>query len=650
MITLADYPLVMPDTDGQFTDWQEKFQASACYNLFAEPAAAKSYRYQSRYPSAVGVGLPIPNYPPPPAPRINTIYWPTGATRWARGYFLATGEIMKKIVKATVDFSEPVILKIPCVGEAKKPEDEEEENKPKEPAPNKLPEGDKKKPKPQDFDKSTSSYGVLQLKVHVLRPRPITHTPSVETNKKEKREKGDKSGKKKTENTVKDENQLWLIPVVDARYFWSMDDAGNIDETTLPAWTWKDLYNTVMAQMGVAALNLQDKFVPDYEFDIPDKIEFTRRSDNGAVLLDAMVLSCCQRMVANFDGTYLPQKPEKAKEIFEERLFSTDPKTGKKTKKPIPCVAGGEAFDSATDLPKNLVVVFKKFKWGVPADNLDIHVKSFQFEKAKNKKGPTLAIHTSMFADYSGSDVSPRNATKVNNLAEKIKKCHELWYRAYDVTLAGVSRDVLPCGFDDSIYITFGAQRKRRKGDPTEEANYEYEAHTRIRSLPLNFGVEQNCSQDSELRILGLFQEAKPLADIPAGETGKVAFMDKNGVPYLDKYDNPEEYDLYNEWGPHLKAGQNVDRCYASFQREETRWKMDKPKTIIRRGKTTGGAIAKGEAGDVQVYENGFTVSGYTIECVSPLGSVENDKWVYYTWIADAMRYEIISAECEEGV
>jgi hypothetical protein len=34
------------------------------------------------------IGLPIPNYPKPPKLRLNQLYWPTGAARWARGYFL----------------------------------------------------------------------------------------------------------------------------------------------------------------------------------------------------------------------------------------------------------------------------------------------------------------------------------------------------------------------------------------------------------------------------------------------------------------------------------------------------------------------------------------------------------------------------------
>lgn len=44
-------------------------------------------------------GLPFPNYPLPPKIRPNQLYWPTGASRWAIGYFFATDAIKKQMVE-----------------------------------------------------------------------------------------------------------------------------------------------------------------------------------------------------------------------------------------------------------------------------------------------------------------------------------------------------------------------------------------------------------------------------------------------------------------------------------------------------------------------------------------------------------------------
>src|SRR4030065_1747242 len=45
------------------------------------------------------VGLPRYNWPEPPPLRLNQIYWPTGATRWAYGIFLITTE-QKEAIEA----------------------------------------------------------------------------------------------------------------------------------------------------------------------------------------------------------------------------------------------------------------------------------------------------------------------------------------------------------------------------------------------------------------------------------------------------------------------------------------------------------------------------------------------------------------------
>ena len=49
------------------------------------------------------VGASVPNYPDPPLPKLNTLYIPTGATRWAEGYFLMGGEEFRAAVGESRD-------------------------------------------------------------------------------------------------------------------------------------------------------------------------------------------------------------------------------------------------------------------------------------------------------------------------------------------------------------------------------------------------------------------------------------------------------------------------------------------------------------------------------------------------------------------
>jgi hypothetical protein len=190
MITLGGHPLLMPDSDGELLRWQEAFQNAQQYDLFAEPAALKSGRTGSRRESnTTAVGLPVANYPDPPPARINQLYWPTGATRWARGYFLATAAATTAIITKSFDYTTALDLKIA---------------------------------------NSDTATGVT-IKVFLLPPRPVTFATTLPS--------------------TTNQNQLWLIPVVDERYFWN-HNYGTLDLNTDPATTWQELFDDLMVNTG----------------------------------------------------------------------------------------------------------------------------------------------------------------------------------------------------------------------------------------------------------------------------------------------------------------------------------------------------------------------------------------------------------------
>jgi hypothetical protein len=571
MITLGGHPLLMPDSDGELLRWQEAFQNAQQYDLFAEPAALKSGRTGSRRESnTTAVGLPVANYPDPPPARINQLYWPTGATRWARGYFLANADSTTKIVTKSANYATAMDLKIVN----------------------------------SDID------SVVTIKVFLLPPRPITFATTSPA----------------TTNTT----QLWLIPVVDERYFWNQDESGVLEPDNLPAWTWSDLYEYLITQAGASTDNYELNVSSSYEE--PDKTEFTRRHDNIAVLIDAAVLSCGQRLVTRFDGKHYPHTTTTSNAVLTARNNAA-----------LKVVAGGQrtAFRAA-----KWIVAFNKFKHGRVLESGEKYFKEGEWSDTdtKSRSGSYYIVHTSMLADYSSG--AHDNSTKCDTLALAIATDHEEWAKKqYDVTIAGVSSDILPCGHDDSITITFGAQRWNE-----EKSEYEYEAWTRIKSYPLNFGVECQLSQDPYIRVVSHFQDAIPAEDVTAGTSGNFYFYDAAGDLILDENDDPKTFEVHNEWGPDLAedpltgTGADYDRVRVHWQEETEKWEIVKVKNLPRRGKSDG-AITGG-SGTVQAYdESGTLITGYTVGVTSALGDVADDKWLIYDWING--HWEVVSAECD---
>ena len=102
MLTYGGVPLLLPDADGDLTRWLRQNQDLADMVEFGEPSLGQLSPRRGLlnwYGYRKGIGQTVANYADPPAPRLNTLYWPTGATRWARGYFLATETQKNRITK-----------------------------------------------------------------------------------------------------------------------------------------------------------------------------------------------------------------------------------------------------------------------------------------------------------------------------------------------------------------------------------------------------------------------------------------------------------------------------------------------------------------------------------------------------------------------
>jgi hypothetical protein len=100
MIRINDN-IFLPIPTGEVYAYESQFQELLDADAFAgEPASIRSLANTSNIAQANGLGLPRINYPDLPRGRLNSIIWPSGASRWARAYFVVTGEVKDKIVKA----------------------------------------------------------------------------------------------------------------------------------------------------------------------------------------------------------------------------------------------------------------------------------------------------------------------------------------------------------------------------------------------------------------------------------------------------------------------------------------------------------------------------------------------------------------------
>jgi hypothetical protein len=120
-----------------------------------------------------GNGCIIHNYEPLPSPKINQLVIPTGATRWSYCVLLADDSIKDRIYAACDNGSQPMtlIFGTPVTGR-------------------------------------TESQHAVTLTVYVLPPRQISP--------------------KSDDTSI---NKLWLIPVVDDRYYWQFKHTDKLSET-----------------------------------------------------------------------------------------------------------------------------------------------------------------------------------------------------------------------------------------------------------------------------------------------------------------------------------------------------------------------------------------------------------------------------------
>jgi hypothetical protein len=206
-----------------------------------------------------GFGLAGVTYPeamrPEPAFRLSRFRWPTFACRWAYGHFAMTSDQVNQLQQDCCQSG--AYRQVPLLFGS--PE---------------LPSGE-----------------TVSVSIYVLPPTPL-------------------SGIRGLSFAATGSNSLYLITVVDARYFWWNTNTADMKVTN--STTWANLLNMVSSQLGISltwdtipAAYLQ----PSTMFNLP--------YEPSPVVLDALLFNVGQRLVANYNGTYVGQMYQTALSAYQ---------------------------------------------------------------------------------------------------------------------------------------------------------------------------------------------------------------------------------------------------------------------------------------------------------------------------------------------
>jgi hypothetical protein len=399
-------------------------------------------------------GLPRPNYPPAPPPRINTLWWPTGAVRWARGWFLCDQAGMEELTDFNnVDscwadgYAVAKTLKVSTPG---------------------VTEADP---------------WTLEAEMFLLRPLRVTATGDAVF--------GD----------------LWLLPLVDARYWWQFRDCGDL-ESHLGSWA--SLVAALGTQIGVTITH--STIDPNYM--IPDQVELARHHDNAAVVLDAVAHSVGRRLVVDYDGAVRLAEHGADKTVVKDNRTET---TTGDTKYMSLQAGNSDKLDppAAFPWPDQLKLAFQQAElqsgveepegtfWTSIYTSYDA-ADTLEVDDLVTVEHTSKTLHCSAWAIYDVPNFAsdPDNANELDDLCEQYATDYYGWLRyQYDYSWPGVQHWD-PTGYDDHVLFELGTEyledlqaiadlddQQLQTNDILIQERLARRYLTRVQSMPPNFGV-----------------------------------------------------------------------------------------------------------------------------------------------------------------
>ena len=320
-----------------------------------------------------------------PAVEVGRLLWPVGASRFACGHFLAGSDQLDRILRLAV------------------------------PSPATL--------APLDFVFKDKAGGKFSTKLYLLPPRPLAHF-----------------------RRSKSESNLFLLTLVDARYFW-WEKAAAV-AVTGGTTTWSSL----LAAIGTA---LGETVTPDT---IPSaylkpSTELSASYEYLPLLLDAVCACVGHRLVRKLDGTVVTQSARTALAAEAAQDGGVEPYRA----------AGGDFYFRVQDTrelvqlaPASVVVRFPAedanstpvADYAVTTNLADLDLP--EYGGARGHPGKK-SFHASALAHYATYPGTPANAAELASLATQIATDHYLWLLGKkDASYEGL-RDYVPHGMVDRV-------------------------------------------------------------------------------------------------------------------------------------------------------------------------------------------------------
>jgi len=376
-----------PELSEFLRDWWQTYPTSQ------PPSGARQTRKQDREtPHEV---LPEPyNWPLPPKLDFNQWYFPTSASRWGRGWFLANEDSINQMIS-----SQPT---------------------------------DRVDPFDLVYGNTTFSG------VYALTPIPVSGVSTSES----------------------PSSRLFLLPVVDKRYFWQVQCV-TIADAHYASWA------ALLTALGVTSIStINASYVS------PSKQEFEHLVENRAFLMDAVAASVGHKIVMEPDGTVRSQSTVDAKAILDNRRNNETRIIG--------------ATEPAIEHIHQIDMVFRRInKPECKVSDSNPHLVLTGSDDSGTSTSNRPCIYSSMFAEFPNDDeISTRPATPDNlailqALADQYAQDYSDWMneRRENIVIPGTVADLRINGFDDHALYHLGQ---------TSEAGGEQSPSTAIFAIPEN--------------------------------------------------------------------------------------------------------------------------------------------------------------------
>jgi hypothetical protein len=285
--------------------------------------------------------------------------------------------------------------------------------------------------------------------------------------------------------------QLWLLPLVDVRYFWQTtltsrdlewkDEDGNTEEE------WEDLFEK-LGEILDPTMNIEvvhEEINEDYER--PDREFFMQESVSAAIAMDMAAISVGLRPVFNGTDEIDLQDADAAESALTERFTQT------------PNVFG--ALTPRSPIGKTLTMISRTLDNQFA--NLDVpYYTDAETDGVPNEEGydyaydltlykQPLNVWTTYFAEVDFGQTEPvtLEKNKLEDLANQIATDARDWWKYHYAIALPATEDIELCGYDDCIQIM-----TTRVGKNLHLAAF-------LRSMPADFLPRLQLSQKRNLYV-----------------------------------------------------------------------------------------------------------------------------------------------------